>query len=143
MAIRPLGARSDLPDRHHLCVGLAEVTSADATPVWGLASGLVPVRAGGRYHRHCLTARCFRRPVTRGAHDSAPAAVDGCAAIDPLWRALSADPAGLAVARVEARSRSVSRLSRIAEVRSPVDTSVGLLARVYHYESDLACAEVL
>src|SRR5262245_3356462 len=143
MAIRPLGTWSDTSDGHYLCIRLAEVAPADATPVWGLAPMLVPVRASGHHHRHRLTARCFRKSVTGGAHDSTPAAVDGCAATHPLRSALSADLAGPAVARLEARSRAVSRLSRIAEVRPLVDTSASLLARFYHYESDVACAEVL
>src|SRR5262245_31572817 len=122
---------------------LAEIAPSDAAAVRRLAPGLFSVRASGDYHRHRLTARCFRKSSTCGAHDSALAAVDGCAAADPLRSALLADLTGAAVARVEARGGAVSRLSRIAEVWPPADAPAGLLARLYHHGSDLACAEVL
>src|SRR5215468_4743008 len=107
------------------------------------AARFVSVGDCGDLARYRFAARRLRKSAVDRAYGSAPAAVDGCAAVDPLRSALPADLARIAGARVETRGGAVSRFSRIAVVRPQDDLSTGLLARVYDHEPDVARAEVL
>src|SRR5215475_10508334 len=121
---------------------LAAIAPAPAARVRRRASRLVSVRDRGDPARHSFAARRLRGPAVDRAYDSAPAAVDGCAAPAPLRSALPAHLARAAGASIETRGRAVSRFSRIAAVRPQADLSAGLLARVYDHESDVAHAGV-
>src|SRR5262245_27612419 len=130
-------------DRRSLFARMAAVALSPAARVRRRAPRFVSVRDCGDLARHRFAARRLRKSAFDRAHGSAPDAVDGCAAVDPLRSALPADLARLAGARVEIRTGAVSRFSRIAAVWPPADPSAGLLARVYNHESDVAHAGVL
>src|SRR5262245_28847631 len=122
---------------------LAAIAPSPAARVRPRAPRFVPVGDCGDPARHRFAARRLHRSAFDRAHGSAPAAVDGRAAVDPIRSALSADFARLASARVETRGGAVSCFSGIAAVWPPADPSAGLLAHIYNHESDVARAGVL